>query len=726
MTRASALVVVLLATGAVLIATGVTAGELLLFGLFELGFVLVPGVVTYRVLARQPGDMLQQVSIGAGVGHALLLACFIATAALGLRELLWLLPVLGLAGAALLLRSPAERAWPPGQISAGQAVALAGVALAAVVVLAFEFFSQAPLPGSRASVSHYPDLVWAIGIAAEALHHWPITAPDVVGEPLRYHTFAFMEVASVAQQTGLDLPVVSLRLFPASTLLLVTLQLCWAGKRVTGRGWAGPLAAALLLLVGDLDFGAGRPEPLGGLYFSSLYLSLSQLLGLVLFLPAVVVIADLLGPQRPERRWRTAALLAILLFGCAGAKASLLPVFMGGLLVFAAWRRTVTRGWVVALALCAGAFVASYGLLYSGGRTASALDPFQSSFRSFPGRNLELEIGDHLTRASALPLATWVTIVALLVPLAGLAFSRLSLRSPTVQQAWLLGLFVASLAAFLVVDLPGFSQLYFLWYGYTAAVLLSAGGLVEAVTRSREHRARSLLAVVVVGVVAGGLLALAPTGSGAPLVKAYMAVGALLGAVVVLAAAGLEKRPWFRLPVVLAVVALLTAGLLDAPRDRMPDIASRALAGDKAVHREADPAGERGLTEELAAGLEWVRLHTNEDAVLAVHNHLRRVSAAESRYYYYSALAERRLFLGSWDYTDRVRGSETGQVANPFPERLALNDSVYTGAGSGAAAELKRRGVDYVLVDRVNAPPPRNRIPGRVVFRNDALVVYRL
>ncbi len=106
----------------------------------------------------------------------------------------------------------------------------------------------------------------------------------------------------------------------------------------------------------------------------------------------------------------------------------------------------------------------------------------------------------------------------------------------------------------------------------------------------------------------------------------------------------------------------------------MPDIASRALAGDEAVHREADPAAERGLTEELAAGLEWVRRHTNEDAVLAVNNHLRRVPAAESRYYYYSALAERRLFLGSWDYTDRVRGTKTGEVPNPFPERLALND----------------------------------------------------
>ncbi len=339
----------------------------------------------------------------------------------------------------------------------------------------------------------------------------------------------------MAQQTGLDLPVVSLRLFPASTLLLVALQLCWAGK---GHGQGMGRSAGRRP-------GASRRGP--GLRSRKARAPRGPLLLEPVPEPesatrARAVPARRRGDRRPAGPAAAGTPLADRrpvgdsVVWLRRRKGLSPPGVHGRALVFAAWRRTVTRGWVLALALCAGAFVASYGLLYSGGRTASALDPFQSSFRSFPGRNLELEIGDHLTRASALPLATWVTVVALLVPLAGLAFARLSLRSPTVQQAWLLGLFVASLAAFLVVDLPGFSQLYFLWYGYTAAAVVRRRACRSGDKVARGPGPRPFGALVV-GVVGGGLLALAPTGSGAPLVKAYMVVGALLGLVVVLAAA---------------------------------------------------------------------------------------------------------------------------------------------------------------------------------------------
>ena len=80
-----------------------------------------------------------------------------------------------------------------------QAAAVAAVAVAALLLLAAASFSQAPLPESKASVSYYPDLVWGMSFAAEALHHWPVTTPQVAGEPLRYHTFAFLEMAATAQ-----------------------------------------------------------------------------------------------------------------------------------------------------------------------------------------------------------------------------------------------------------------------------------------------------------------------------------------------------------------------------------------------------------------------------------------------------------------------------------------------------------------------------------------------
>src|SRR5215207_9644104 len=129
MTKAAAVVFVLVATAVLLAITGVSPAELAIFALFELGFVLLPGLVAHAALAREPVDLLQRLSIGAGAGHAILLAAFIASAGVGARWALWLLPPLALAGAVSLARSGAWERRPSG-FSNSQALALGGVALA--------------------------------------------------------------------------------------------------------------------------------------------------------------------------------------------------------------------------------------------------------------------------------------------------------------------------------------------------------------------------------------------------------------------------------------------------------------------------------------------------------------------------------------------------------------------------------------------------------------------
>jgi len=731
LTKAVAIVLVLAVVGAILAGTGVSAGELVVFGGFEIGFVLLPGVVAYRALAGRPGGLLQQVSIGAALGHGLLLGAFMLTAAADARWALWLYPPVVLALAAILAGGRVlGRAGDAASLTNRQVIVLAGVAVAAVLLMALTFFTQVPLPGSRPSVSYYPDLMWGLGFAAEALHHWPLTTPQVLGEPLRYHTFVFSEMAAASQLTGIELPVVGLRLVPASLLLLLVGQLAYAGRRFTGNPWAGPVAAGLILLVGDLDLGAGRPEPLAGVYFSGLFLSPTQLLGLVFFLPTIAVVADLLEAERERPRKGVLVMLAILLFGCAGAKASILPVLVGGLVVYGLWRRRAAAGWVAAFAFCGVAFVASYVLLYSGGRGATDVGLLESALSSFPGQELAPRAGEGAVGVLIYPFATWVTAVALMVPLAGLAFLHLRVRSLTPLQAWPLALLAVSVAAFFVLDLPGVSQLYFLWYGFTAAALLASGGLLEGLGRWRAHPRRGGAAALLAGVAGGVVLGWAPIAEGLPLVTVYMAVAAVLGGVVVAFALGLVgTRGASAWPAVLAVSTLLTAGALDGPRDRLPDIASRALRATEAVHREADPATERGLTSGLARGLAWVRDNTDESAVLAVNNHLRSPPTRQSLYFYYSALGERRVFVESWDYTDEAVAIGVDNVRagrQPFPERVALNDSVFTGAGPRAAERLRRRGVTHLVVDLVNGQAPPGKLPGTLVYHSDALLVYRL
>ena len=93
-------------------------------------------------------------------------------------------------------------------------------------------FSQTPLPRDTTAVTYQEDTVFAISLAAEALHHWPLTIPSVAGEPLRYHVFADTHMAAISQVTGIDLSVVVMRLYEIPLLLLFSLQLILAGRRI--------------------------------------------------------------------------------------------------------------------------------------------------------------------------------------------------------------------------------------------------------------------------------------------------------------------------------------------------------------------------------------------------------------------------------------------------------------------------------------------------------------
>ena len=98
----------------------------------------------------------------------------------------------------------------------------------------------------------------------------------------------------------------------------------------------------------------------------------------------------------------------------------------------------------------------------------------------------------------------------------------------------------------------------------------------------------------------------------------------------------------------------------------------------------------------------------------------------------YAAFTERRIFPGGWGYSQRSKDDGYTEVSsgrlNPFANRLALNDAVFSD-GSPAALETLRDefGVRYLLVDRVNGPPSDladSSAVGVPVFSNrDAAVI---
>ena len=253
---------------------GVSLGELVRFAGYELVLVGLPGVLCYRALSPSPGGALRHVAIGWPLGYAIGLGAFALTAALDARDLFPLIPLLAAGVAAVGLRrratarpsatrprrtgrAPAARAAP-----AGAAWAVAAVAVVALVYLARRLLHRdapARRGGQRQPTTSTTSTTCPWSPRPRTTGRW--STPSVSGEPLRYHVYAYMHLAAVSQVTGIEPSTLLLRLFPAALLVLVTLQVAALGRELRGSAWIGPLAAALVLLVGELDLDPGARGP---------------------------------------------------------------------------------------------------------------------------------------------------------------------------------------------------------------------------------------------------------------------------------------------------------------------------------------------------------------------------------------------------------------------------------------------------------------------------------
>jgi hypothetical protein len=733
----------------------VSVGELARFVGYECVFIGLPGIAVYRALSRRPGGALRQVAIGWPLGYALEIGAFALTAALDLRALLPVIPLAATGVAAGYLwharrrvegeedtpgeKAPAALPLPPAAVWA-----VAAVVTVALGYLALGYFTETPLPDEVASVSYYQDNVWDIELVAEAKNHWPMEDPSVAGEPLRYHTYAFIHMAAVSQVTGIEPSTLLFRLVPAWLMLLVGLQVVALGRALGGSVWTGPLAVALVLLVGELDLDPERPAPFADTFFVNFPLSPTFLFGVPLFLAiATLLLVALARREAPGLRgWMV---VLILLLACGGAKASILPVVLGALVLWLAWawlrEDALPRAALVGLGVGVSAFAISYALLYTGGGAGG----FSFEVFGFTDFTVIAELIEPATRSplgdALLTGATGLLgAAALVLPTLGILWvigkRRLRLEA---EEAWLLALFLAALGAFFVLADPSLDQAYFLNYGYIAGCVLSARGILIFLERSRAtwNRTGAVLGgLVASALLAGALAALIIYVPGAD--KAglgHLALGYAIAALAIAALALRASRTALRRKATAgAGVALLLAislGLLNTPLDNGVPVAEK-LDADQPLYQADDPTVNRGLTRDLYDGLRWVRDHTEKDSVIAVNNHSLDAAGQHSVYFYYTAFAERRAFLESWQYTNASQeiGYERVGLGEelPFGHRRKLNAAAFDRASPEALEKMRTEyGVDYLLVDKLHGgASPKLRRLGDPTFENGALAVYRL
>jgi len=713
---------VVLATAVALwLSFGVRGDEIGRFLAYELVFVLAPGWLVYRAVIVAPGGRLQQLVLGWALGYLLEIGAFAATSAGGLRNLFFAYPLLVGVPAALLAsrrrrQSIAVQPTVDGATKASVAAIWAGAFVCVLLLMyaAMVGFTQMPLPRDVTSATYQEDTVFAISLAGEALHHWPVTLPVVAGEPLDYHLFAYLHMAAVSQATGIELSVVVMRLYQVSLLLLFALQLVWAGRRIGGSLVAGLGGATIVLFLGELDASLETDFLFTDLSFFWLLASHTFLVGLIFFVPAIVVFADLLEREKTPRAVRLQhwGLLAALLVGCLGAKSyAPLLVLGGGLALFSLWHlvreRAISWPAVAALGLCGGLYSLASIMLLGRNTGGADIDPL-AAFDRMPAMT---ELNDHLEDVWGVLDSEGVhvalgTIGLLGVPLLGIAlllwYRRGSLR---VGERWFLSLFAAGLPALYLLNHPGYSHFFIVFFGVVPGAILAGTGFTEFWRRD----GRASMTLVSLGAVAFVAWAVVTWHVSDTPIWPALAVATILVAGGTLVHGNLDRRSVRRSGVAGLAGCAILLGALNTPLDWLPTLSERASAGRPLYNQEL-----HGMTAGLYRGLRWVRDNTPSDAVLVVNNHSLYPDRSDSKYFYYSAFAERRVVLESWDYTPQTaaRGVfSLPEVLSPFPRRLRLSNALFADGDRRALRALVcDYGATHVVVDKVHgAASPRLR-----------------
>lgn len=709
------------------------AGHLLYVLLVGFG----PGVVLVALLSGCR-DSLIVLGAGCAAGMALEVLGVVVAANLGVWWLAPLVPAFTASTVWYLTRRPRLR-WPSPPPGPGVAVAVA-VSVGLVFLLCLGWLLPfIPLPGTTAGVVSYDyDSLFRLGIAADALHHWPPANPSIAGQDLPYHTWAYVREASEARVTGIDLPVIAFRLDVTTTAIALVLAI-GALARTAGAGALGVgLAPLLLLSAGELDLHPDVDFPFSGAVVQYLATDPSTGLGLTLFAGAATALWQLAEDHRDRGRL---VLAMLLLFGAIGAKVPAVPVLFGGALLLCAWqllvRRSLIPGLVAGLSLSAVAVGLGVVFLYSGAghNPGPALSPLAAIEEMEFIRALRSSgaVGA-IPGYDAVPDALQTVILAFagIAGLAAAALSGLALRRRRAKtdactsspDGWLVALTLAGALPFLLLNLSG-NEIYFAHYGLLAGTVLAAARFDRyAWQLGCRGRHRRFIAAAA-GAMAFGLAAAVWISHRGPELGPSIRPTVLAISLAVALAIGLHRLSHSRTAIgPLICAAIMGLGLLDGPLDTVP----RSI--DAARHDTVFYAtGGRGLTNELLTGLRWIRDRTPNEAVIAVNNHFTDDEGSDPRAFQYSAFSERRVYLQSWLYTPgaaRLGSDRVREGAQPYPELERVNTGAFEG-DRGALQELRRAGVGYLVLDRRygHASARLSRSATRV-FSNPAVVVFEL
>lgn len=738
-------------TAVVLSRFGVSARDIAVFAAYVALCLVVPGTLLVRALHRGERTLTEELSLGLAAGYAVEVLAYVAARWAGTPLMVLAWPAATYAAFAAVprlrrhWRRPASLIRQPRWCSWGLALILAyAVAWSAVSVFRRQVLTWPGLGGSNI------DMPYHLALIGELKHHMPPNTPNVAGEPLLYHWFAYAHMAAASWVTGVEPLVLLYRLAMLPVIAGLVVLVAMTGRRVTGSAAAG-LAAALGVVF------AGTPNLYEGDTFLALtwkgflaWTSPTQTFGAFLFAPVVVLLLDLLARPRAGRdgregrgRW---VLLGLLLIAVMGGKAPYLPLLAGALAALAVVQ-TVRHRRPPGVALTALAMTAAclgYAQLVLFGQARQGMAPVplslaQRTWAALTSQDLDARppTGTLLAVTLLLVLSwgvVWCGALGLLVRPGTAGGVRPLTRPPVLLM---LGLGAVAFPAVLLIGHPHLSQLYFLQESVPYLTIAAVYGLLVLIRRSGPSW-RAVAGAAAAGVAAAYLVrrlcaVVVPLPQGRPEGLLYLPYAVLAAAVGLAAVAAVPLgRPRRLRAWTLLLVAVTAAGAPAAWATRFLSFADGTGRGAAAA--PAAPTnlpGPRGLFE---AG-RWLRDHSAPGDLVATNAHCLWVAEnpCDSRHFWVSALSERRVLVEGWVYTARIMSQwHPGVRVETLPfwdrARLRLNDAAFAAPTADVIRRLRDRyGVRWLFADeRLTGSRPRLGDYAELRFRSGDYAVYHV
>lgn len=713
--------------------------DLALYTIYVCFAVLLPGVTVIYLAQRRRLTYTEMIALGLPVGFAVEILSFVALSAVGLRVLLPFLPLVWLVSAAFVFR-PALAAPRLGRPSLNACCGFSLLATAFVLTVISRYYAGAPMAGGvMHGVTHH-DWVYLLSRAAEIKARWPLEDPSMAGAPLSYHYFLLVHMASASLVTHVSLELLGLRLVVITLGAALLAQAFLLGRAVTRTVAGGLIAAVLLLAVGEVSF-RGDVLVFGNWFVDWLFVSPTFFFGMV-FTGALLVWVHRMTKERNPHLLAWAVLLGLAVVG-TGAKGTVVPPLLvamglGGIALWIATRQFPGRVVALGTVMAVGFAWVYFAAMSEWGTGAATFDVFSSARVATFWESATSAWSESLrgwgwspTWASVLASAACFTLVLLgyfgvqVLAIWAVVKSKDDV-SGSMLRYWLL-LAALSYALFgQLLSLDSGSQLY-LWLPIALPLAVLTSDVLVRMARAagsvllHDDEAAAYARWLLVGGV--GLICFVLMSNGG--LGLWYAVALFLLAYFVLSpahkargslTAGMALRTGARMAPIIIVVAVL-AVQLNHWRLRNQQGLRHWLAG-------GEPAGAAQL-QLLRDGMEWMRANTPKDALVLSNAFTRRTLRPEKmaridettvdKYYYYSALAERRLWVEGPSYLRNQAGAAARlETASKFFYDRVVDDSL-----------RHQRAPLYVLVDRSLKDSPTVPLPPEAkVFSNARIEIY--